>query len=432
MTIFGRMLLGAVIGSFAFTWSASLCWADDAKAAVRIVPPEGDGAKYWPRWRGPSGQGIVEPGGYPDKWSDTENVLWKVDVPGAGNSSPIIWADRIFLTTAQDKGKKRSIICLNRADGKLLWEATAPDANPEQIQPKNGYASGTPSTDGEHVWAYFGNHGLICVDFSGKVVWQQGFGEMDAYHGTSCSPLLYKDRVIVFQDHRSKSGSFVAAFDKKTGKELWKTARKEKVGWGSPIAIRVGDRDEIIVSSEFRVYSYHPDTGKELWSCAGNLVEVTPTPAVGHGLLYCCSGRVGPTLAIKPGGSGDVTKTNIAWSVNTGSPFIPSPLVYGDYLYMVNDIVSVGRCYDAKTGKLLWQERMGQVSKHGFSSSPIGVDGKVFFTNDSGETYVLQAGSEYKLLHVNKLNALTLATPALLDGKWYFRTDKQLLCIGKK
>jgi outer membrane protein assembly factor BamB len=432
MTIFGRALFAVVLGSCAFAWSANTCRADDANAAVRIVPPEGDGAKYWPRWRGPSGQGIVEPGGYPDQWSDTENVLWKVDLPGAGNSSPIIWADRIFLTAAQDKGKKRSILCLNRADGKLLWEVAAPDANPEQIQPKNGYASGTPSTDGEHVWAYFGNHGLICVDFTGKVVWQQGFGEMDAYHGTSCSPLLYKDRVIVFQDHRSKSGSFVAAFDKKTGKELWKTARKEKVGWGSPIAIRVGDRDEIIVSSEFRVYSYHPDTGKELWSCAGNLVEVTPTPAVGHGLLYCCSGRVGPTLAIKPGGSGDVTKTNIAWSVNTGSPFIPSPLVYGDYLYMVNDIVSVGRCYDAKTGKLLWNERMGQVSKHGFSSSPIGVDGKVFFTNDSGETYVLQAGPEYKLLHVNKLNALTLATPALLDGKWYFRTDKQLLCIGKK
>lgn len=255
---------------------------------------------------------------------------------------------------------------------------------------------------------------------------------MDAYHGTSCSPLLYKDRIIIYQDHRSASGSFVAAYDKKTGKELWKTARKEKVGWGSPIAVRVGDHDEIIVSSEFRVYAYDPASGKELWSCAGNLQEVTPTPAVGHGLLYCCSGRVGPTLAIRPGGTGDVSKTHVAWSVNTGSPFIPSPLLYGDYLYMVNDILSVGRCYEAKTGKLLWQERMGAVVKHGFSSSPLGVDGKVFFTNDSGETFVLEAGPQFKLLHINKLNAPVLATPALLDGKWYWRTDKQLVCIGKK
>ncbi|MBL8794795.1 MAG: PQQ-binding-like beta-propeller repeat protein, partial [Planctomycetia bacterium] len=309
MKVIGRMTWCVVISLVAFAGSVRPCLADGPNAAVRIVPPEGDGVKYWPRWRGPSGQGIVEPGGYVDQWSDTENVLWKVDLPGNGNSSPIIWADRIFLTASKDGGKKRSILCLNRADGKLLWETAAPDATPEKIQPKNGYASGTPSTDGEHVWAYFGNHGLICVDFAGKLVWHQTFGEMDAYHGTSCSPLLYKDRIIVFQDHRSKSGSFVAAFDKKTGKELWKTARKEKVGWGSPIAIRVGDRDEIIVSSEFRVYAYHPETGKELWSCAGNLVEVTPTPAVGHGLLYCCSGRVGPTLAIKPGGSGDVTKT---------------------------------------------------------------------------------------------------------------------------
>ena len=407
--------------------------ADEArdKASVQIVPPEADGAKYWPRWRGPSGQGLVSGADYPDKWSDTENVLWKVDLPGAGNSSPIIWKDRIFLTTAYDNGKRRSILCLNRDDGKLVWEAFAPDAKPEPCKDKNGHASGTPTTDGERVYAYFGNHGLLCVDFAGKQVWHKSYPDMDAYHGTSCSPLLYKDRVIVFQDHRSAWGSFAAAYDKKTGQELWKVARKEKVGWGSPIAIQAGDHDEIIVSSEYTVYAYDPANGNVLWTCGGNLVEVTPTPVVGHGLLYCCSGRVGPTLAIKPGGKGDVSKTNVAWSVNTGSPFIPSPLVYGDYLYTVNDILSVGRCFDAKTGKVMWQERLGPVTKHGFSASPIGVDGKVFFTNDQGDTFVLAAVGDFKLVHVNKLKATTLASPALLEGKWYFRTDKQLLCIGK-
>jgi outer membrane protein assembly factor BamB len=408
--------------------------ADPPSAAsdVRMVLPEGDGVKYWPRWRGPSGQGIVEGTGYPDTWSDTENVLWRVEPPGRGNSSPIIWNDRIFLTTAHDGGKKRSIVCLNRADGKLLWETFAPDARPEKIQPKNGYASGTPCTDGERVYAYFGNHGLFCVDWDGKQLWHQSFGEMDAYHGTSCSPLLYKDRVIVYQDHRSASGSFVAAFERKTGKPLWKTARKEKVGWGTPIAVRVGDHDEIIVSSQFKVYGYNPDNGQVLWTCDGNLDEVTPTPVVAHGLLYCCCGRTGPTLAVKPGGKGDVTKSHLLWKVPTGSPFIPSPLVYGDQLYMVNDIISVGRCFDAKTGKPLWQERFGGVSKHGFSASPIGLDGKVFFTNDSGDTYVLKAGPEFKLLHVNKINDRTLASPALLDGRWYIRTEKYLYCIGKK
>jgi outer membrane protein assembly factor BamB len=405
--------------------------AAEPAVKVEMVPPEGEAAKYWPRWRGPSGQGVVEPGGYPDAWSDTENVVWKVKVPGSGNSSPIIWKDRVFLTSAFEDGKKRAILCLARGDGKLLWQAFAPDAAPEAAKDKNGFASGTPTTDGERVYAYFGQHGLLCVDLGGKQVWHRPFPEMDAYHGTSCSPLLYKDKVIVYQDHRSKSGSFVVAFDKRTGEELWKTPRKHKVGWGSPVAVRVGDREEIVVSSETRVYAYDPASGKELWSCAGNLYEVTPTPVVGHGLLFCCSGRTGPTLAIRPGGKGDVTKTHLEWKVGKGSPFIPSPLLYGDYLYMINDIVSVATCYEAKTGKLMWQERLSEPIKHGYSASLVGVDGKVFFTNDLGETFVVEAGPKFNLLRTNRLNEQTLATPALLDGRWYFRTQGHLLCIGK-
>lgn len=401
--------------------------------AVHMVPPEGEAAKYWPRWRGPSGQGIVEQGDYPDKWSETENVLWKVPVPGSGNSSPIIWKDRLFLTTSYDKGKRRSILGFDRRSGKRLWEAFAPEGNPEHVKDKNGWASGTPTTDGERIYAYFGNYGVLCVDLDGKQVWHVTFGEMDAYHGMACSPLLYKDRVIVFQDHRSPSGSFVVALDKRTGKEVWKTPRQEKVGWGSPVAIHVNGKDQIIVSSQNRVYAYDPENGKKLWSCGGNLVEVTPTPVVGHGLLFCCSGRAGPTLAIVPDGQGDVTKTDkVVWKTIKGSPFIPSPLLYGDHLYMVNDIVSVITCFEAKTGKLMWSARCGQPVKHGFSASPIGVNGKVFFTNDEGETFVLAAGAKYDLLHTNRLGEKTLATPALLDGRWYWRTEHHLWCIGKK
>jgi outer membrane protein assembly factor BamB len=373
----------------------------------------------------------VEDEGYTDTWSDTKNVQWKVRVPGRGNSSPIVWEDKIFLTTAYDGGKRISLLCFRRSDGKLLWEVFAPDAKPESPHPKNGHASGTPTTDGERVYAYLGNHGLVAVDIGGKLAWHRPFAEIPAFHGTAGSPLLYKDRVIFYQDHKGGT-SFVAAFDKRSGKPVWSTHRDETVGWGPPIAIRAGDHDELIVSGQKRVYAYDPDTGKELWSCGGNLYEVIPTPVVGHGLVFCSSGRAGPTLAIRPGGRGDVTNTHVAWKSSKGSPFVPSPLLYGDYLYMVNDMVAVATCYDAKSGEVMWQGRLGTAQREGFSASLIGVQGKVFFTNDEGETFVLKAGPEFKLLHVNRLGSRTLASPALVDGHWYFRTATHLMSIGSR
>ena len=351
-----------------------------------MIEAEGEARKYWPQWRGPSGQGLVEGSGFPDSWSDKENVRWKVEVPGRGNSSPIVWKDRIFLTTAHD-GERRAVLCFRRDDGKLLWEAAAPPPDSvEHLQTKNSYASATPATDGERVYALFGNAGLIAVDFNGKQVWRYGFGATSNYHGPGGSPLLYKDRVIFYQDQGQTIGrrnrrssvpaSFVAAIDAKTGRQLWKTPRTEGVGWGTPVAIRAGGRDEIIVSGQYAVRAYDPDTGRELWSARGSTMEVIPTPAVGHGLLFCPSGRAGPTLAVRPGGSGDVTATHIAWQAPQGSPFVPSPLVYGDHLYLVNDMASIATCLEAKTGKLLWQGRLGEARREGFSASPIAVDGK--------------------------------------------------------
>jgi outer membrane protein assembly factor BamB len=407
---------------------ALLAVAADAPP-VRMIESQGEAAKYWPRWRGPSGQGLVAGSGYPDSWSPTDNVLWKVPVPGRGNSSPIVWADRIFLTTAREDGSERAILCYRRSDGKLLWQAAAPAAPAEKLYRKNSYASATPATDGERVYAYFGNGGLLAVDFDGKQVWHRGLGEITLYHGSAGSPLLYKDRVIQFQDQRR--GSFIAAFDQRTGKTLWWTPRQEKIGWRSPIAIRAGNRDEIIVSSQDRVTAYDPETGRELWNCSGNTMEVTPTPAVGHGLVFCPSGRAGPTLAIRPGGAGNVTASHIAWQTPRGSPFIPSPLVYGKYLYLVNDMNSVATCFEAASGKLMWQGRLGEAHRESFSASPLGVDGKVFFTNDEGQTFVLEAGPEFRLLRVNELGERILATPALVDGRWYFRTERHLLAVGR-
>ena len=397
---------------------------------VEMIVPQGEAQKYWPRWRGPSGQGYVNGTGYVDTWSDTQNVLWKVPVPGTSNSSPIVWGDLIIMATAHDNGARKSLVAFKRTDGSKQWEAFAPDASAEFQHPKNGHASSTPTTDGQRVYAYLGSHGLIAVDLKGKQVWHRPLGAMSASHGTAGSPLLYKDRIILYQDQ--KGSAFVAAFDTATGKEVWRTPREAQVGWGTPIAIRAGERDELIVSSMREVTAYDPNSGTKLWSAAGNLFEVIPTPVVGEGLVFASSGRAGPTLAIRPGGSGDVTTTHVAWKAAKGSPFVPSTLLYKGLLYMVNDMAAIATAYDAKTGEVLWQGRLGEAARESFSASPVVVDDKVFFTNDLGETFVLATGREFKLVHVNRLNARTLASPALVDGKWYWRTERELLAIGRK
>lgn len=399
-----------------------------------MVVPDGEAAGHWPRWRGPGGQGLAVGTGYPDTWSAKQNVLWRTRVDGRGHSSPIVWRDRIFLTTGYDDGRT-SVLAFDRTSGRLLWEAFNPDRTRESMHQKNTAASATPSTDGARVYASFGNKGVLAVDFDGKVLWHRSLGTFNNYHGTAGSPLLYKNRLIVFQDHPggSQGGAFVAALDTANGQTIWRVARRGTVGWSTPIAIRVGEpteHDEIIVSSEGRVQAYDPDTGAELWVAGGNTYEVIPTPVVGLGLVFCASGRAGPTLAIRPGGKGDVTRTHIEWQSPRGSPFVPSPLFYGNQLYLVNDMASIATSFDAATGKALWQGRLGVAMSEGFSASPVAVDGKVFFTNDYGETFVLRAGPKFELLHVNELDAGVLASPALVDGKWYFRTDRDLLAIG--
>jgi outer membrane protein assembly factor BamB len=406
---------------------------------VHMVPPTGDGGLYWPRWRGPSGQGVVEETGYTDTWSATTNVQWKTTVPGSGHSSPILWGDRIFLTTSRDDGRRLSVLSFRRSDGTLLWEADAPDGRVERHHGKNTPASATPTTDGERVYASFGSRGLVAVDFDGNVVWHRDLGPINNYHGPAGSPLLYRDTIIIYQDqgvalgrgsNKAPAGAFVIALDTQTGETRWQTERSASVGWGSPIAISVGDHDELIVSSQRQVQSYDPTTGEELWRCEGNLFEVIPTPVVGHGLVFCASGRAGPTLAIRPGGRGDVTDTHVAWKTTRGSPFVPSPVVYGPYLYTLNDMSNIITCLNAQTGEAVWQERLGSPRREGISASPIVVDDKLFVTNDDGLTFVMATGPAFEILHTNDIGERTLASPALVDGVWYIRTVNELIAIG--
>jgi outer membrane protein assembly factor BamB len=423
-----RLLLAAVVAL-----GAALTPMPEVRGqepAVRMIADEGEGMKFWPRWRGPSGQGLATGTGYSDTWSPTQGVLWKSPVPGAGNSSPIVWGDHIFVTSSYEGGRKLSLLAYRRSDGRLLWETPAPAGRTDSgAHYKNGHASSTPATDGQRVYVLFGARGLFAFDFAGKLAWERDLGPMDAYHGAAGSPLLYRDRIILYQDQFS--GSFIAAFDTRTGRELWRTRRDASVGWGTPIAIRAGQRDEIIVNGQQHVTSYDPITGRELWRCGGTTYEVIPTPVVGYGMVFCSSGRAGPTLAIRPGGSGDVSRTHLAWESPRGSPFVPSPILYGEQIYMVNDMASIVTSLSATTGQSLWQGRLGVAQREGFSASPVAVDGKIFFTNDDGETFVLRAGPTFELMHVNQLGESILASPALVDGRWYFRTQRNLYAVGR-
>ena len=396
---------------------------------VRMLEAEGEAAKYWPRWRGPSGQGYVAGTNYTDTWSNTDGVKWRVAVPGLGHSSPIIWRDHLFITTATGEAATVSMLAYNRQTGKLLWQTALPSGPVEHVYKKNSRASATPVTDGERIYASFGTHGLAAFDFNGKILWHRQLGELRNYHGSAGSPVLYKDRIFLFQDHDGSAAlrSFVAAFDKTTGKTIWWKDRAQTVGWGTPIVIQAGDRDELIISSQRFVNAYDPATGNELWMVRGTTFEVIPTPVVGHGLVFVSSGRAGPTLAIRPGGKGDVTATHVAWSMPKGSPFVPSGLVHGEYLYLINDMQSILTVYEAKTGTLAYLERLGEVMREGFSPSPVVVGNRIFFTNDAGQTFVVEAGPVFKLHRVNELKAMVLASPALVDGVWYWRTDRELI-----
>ena len=420
----------AIVAALIVTAAASAVRSQGAGEA-RPIAVTGEGAKYWPRWRGPSGQGDVAPAKYANTWSPTSNIKWRVAVPGAGNSSPIVWGDRLYLTTARDQGARLSLLAFQRADGKLLWETSLPQSGIEHVHQKNGHASATPVTDGRMIFASFGRHGLAGFDIHGKILWQQKFGPIDNYHGPAGSPVLYKDRLFLYQDHDASPGqkAFVAAFDAKTGKLLWETSRSETVGWGTPIVINTGARDELIVNSQRRVTAYDPDTGRELWTVRGMTFEVIPTPVVGDGLVFASSGRAGPTLAIRPGGSGDVTATHVAWSTPKGSPFVPSGVVHDGLLYLINDMQSILTVYETKTGALVYQGRLGVAQREGFSASPVVVGNELFMTNDEGETFVVRAGRRFELLHTNSLGERTLASPALVDGVWYWRTAGHLLAV---
>jgi outer membrane protein assembly factor BamB len=397
-----------------------------AAAALAIVLPCPGAERQWPRFRGPSGQGETKQTTLPTMWDkDGRNLLWRVKVDGVGNSSPVIWGEHLFLTSSDAKGTKRFVHCFNRQDGSVRWARQVPARPPEPgVRDKNGFASATPVTDGERVIAFLGSCGLVCYDFAGNLLWHYDALTVKTTHGTGSSPLQYKDLVILAQD-QNQADSIFLALDKRTGKKVWESKRSRSMTWTTPVVVRVGDHDELVLAGAETVRGYDPASGTELWSLRGPTQEVIPAIVIGKDLLYSASGRNGPTLGLRPGGTGDVTKTHLAWRAVRGGPHVPTPALVNGRLYTAND-TGIISCLDAASGKLIYLERLDDR----FSASPVIAGNSLYFPAESGITYVVRAGDALEVVAQNDLGAPILASPAVVDGRLYLRTAEELVCIG--
>ncbi|MBI2804288.1 MAG: PQQ-binding-like beta-propeller repeat protein [Planctomycetes bacterium] len=388
-------------------------------------------ADNWPAWRGPEGSGHSRETDLPVKW-DNKNVVWKTELPGEGQSSPAIFGDRIYLTAALQKGRKRVVLCVDRLKGAILWQHEAWAGKPEPSHPMNGWASATCATDGARVYAFFGKGGLHCYTADGKKLWSRDLGSFAGSWGTTASPLLVGNLLV--QNCDSTKDCFLLAVDKVTGKDVWRTPRKNtpRGGWSSPVLIDTGARKEIVLNGESEVIGYEPETGKILWTCKSFIGRGEPTVAPGKGQVYVVNGLAGDIYSVKTGGSGDVTKTHMAWHTpRKGGRDQPSPILVGNYL-VTADMTGIATCYDASTGKVLWRERL----RTGFTytASPIAASGKVYFLDQSGATAVLEPGPAFKLVTLNELGVngeMFRASPSASGGQIFLRSQTHLYCIGK-
>jgi outer membrane protein assembly factor BamB len=414
--------------------------------------PAGGALANWVHWRGPSGQGYSDDTRVPLTWSETKNVVWKVKLPGVGNSSPVVWGDRIFLTAASKDGDERYVLCLRKSDGKLLWQKTASKGvAPGRTHAWNGYASASCTTDGKHVYAFFGTPGLFCYDFEGNLAWKHYFGIFTSQTGwgTAATPFLFEDLVIQNCDNdgpealpRERKPEEAApmaliALDKTTGKERWRTERNMGRGFSTPRLITTPQgRVDLVLNSPQGVFAYNPRTGKEVWHCdrlGRNARFGEPLPVSNGDTLFVLSGRPGPIQAIRTGGSGDVSKTHLVWQTGRRGRDVSSPMLWNGLLYAV-DRSAILTCYDSKTGKPLYSERLA----HGAVSmaSPVALRGKLLWVLDTGETVVIEPGRTLKVVGRNKLgdgNQLDFnASPAIVDGQIFLRSQSYLYCIGEK
>jgi outer membrane protein assembly factor BamB len=419
-----------------------------------------DGPGDWPRWRGPDNDGMAR-GDAPLHWSDTEHIKWKAEIPGRGNSSPVIWGDRIFITTAVPTGaistdapppasvgrgrggfgkqgpqseQKLILMALDRKTGKLLWQQVAKVATPhEGYHPTYGsFASNSPVTDGEHVVAFFGSRGVYCYDMDGKEIWKKDFGiqlKMFMTFGEGAWPVIEGSKLLLLFDN--EVDSFLVAVDVATGKELWRTPRPDgNTNWSGPVVITYEGKKQVIVSATKKVHSYDLETGKPIWEVGGLGQNTIPAPVAADGMIFLMSGFRNPNLlAVKLGREGDLTGTDaIVWQNQKGNSYTASPVLHDGKLYVLTDSGMLS-CFDAKTGKAFYQQQR-LPKPYNFKASPVGVNGKLYLASEEGDAIVVKMGETYEVLATNTLEGqIFIGSPAVADGEIYLRGQNTLFCI---
>ena len=421
----------------------------------------------WPSFRGPQASGVADGQAPPIRFNveTRENLAWRTPIPGLGHSSPVVWDDRVYLTSATSSdpnsvfkfGRDGSIdrrsdtsehvwtvYALDRHSGEIVWQQEAYRGEPRiQRHPKNSYASATPATDGEHLVVLFGSEGLYCYDLDGELLWSRDIGVIDGgasyddtYHwGSASSPILYDGMVIVQADQQR--GSFIAAYDAGSGEQLWHTPRDVISSFATPTVYAGGAREELIVNGPERIYGYDPRTGEALWQLSGSSFNTTPTPIVAHDLFFVASGyRIQPIFAIRPGASGDISlpggsaeSESIAWSSPRFGPYMTTPLAYRDHLYTISNR-GVVTAFAATTGERLYQSRLGNAGGT-YTASPIAADGHIYAASEDGDVFVFAAGAEHELVATNPVGEVILATPAISEGQIFVRTTRHLFAFAE-
>ena len=450
--------------------------------AIPAAAQEAAADQNWPQGRGPLGSGAAPAADPPEKWSETGNLKWKVKLPGEGNSTPIVWGNRVFIQAAITAGTRPAaaegpadgpvrvrpvlqqqprrgpggrggnrggfgggpapteayrfvLLCLDRATGKTLWQAVAREEVPHEGHHRDGsFSAYSPVTDGNRVWAYFGARGVHCFDMDGKLVWSKDLGRMQSKNsfGEGSSPALFGDTIVINWDH--EGDDFIVALDKNTGKEKWRQPRNEDTSWATPLVVEHDGKAQVVTCASSKVRTYDLETGKVLWEVGPLTANVIPSPVAGGGMVYATSGFRGAALyAVRLGSTGDLKGTDaIAWSRDKATPYVPSPLLYEGKLYYFSSNSNVLTCLDAATGKSLFDARRVDDLEGGVYASPVGAGGRVYLVGRGGTTVVIKNDGQFEVLATNVLDDRIDASPAVAGKELFLRGKQSLYCIAAK
>ena len=438
-----------------FAVAALVAASVNASRPVQSAVPDN-----WPQWRGPRGAAIGTASSYPDAWSAKNHIAWKTEIPGRGHSSPVVWGNRVYLTTAiegeripgrqapdhlgydlkpgylhpdsvgVDYRHALKVLALDAATGALVWERTVYDGPVHDNRHRsNTYASASVATDGAMVYVSFESEGFYAFDVDGTLRWKVSFGGMaKAGLGPGTSPVLYEELVILQGDLEMGSGSFIVGLDRMTGKQVWRTERQNRRSWATPLLVETAGRTELLASGAEAVIAYDPRTGRELYRTDGTRSHPIPSFVAGHGLVFATAGsQAKVALAIRPGVDGEVDGSRVAWRHNKGTAYVASPILYGDYLYLLSD-AGIVTCLDARTGRLIYEGGRVPVPAT-FRASPVAFGDKILLTSDEGDTFVLRAGPVHEILRTNSIDEPVWASPALANGMVFIRGARHLFAI---